>query len=96
MLGNPAKRDSRNPRPAGTRTGQGRKLDRRLGRGAAAPRVEGRLATRAAQIGMAAFSYAAEAWIEDPTEGLDAHLDCAFEQLRVVSSTNPRPDPDGG
>jgi AcrR family transcriptional regulator len=57
--------------------------------------VEGRLATLAAQTGMAAFGHAVASWIEFPTEGLDAHLDRAFEQLHALSSTNRRADPNG-
>ena len=44
-------------------------------------------ATLAAQVGMAAFSYAAGAWFADPTPGLDAHLTRAFAALHDLSAT---------
>ena len=49
--------------------------------------VEEGLATLASQVGMAAFSYAANAWFDDPTPGLDAHLKRAFAMLRQLSPT---------
>ncbi len=48
--------------------------------------VEGRLATFAAQLGMAAFGQAFAAWIEDPEKSLPAHLDDVFAQMRSLSS----------
>jgi AcrR family transcriptional regulator len=45
------------------------------------------VATLAAQVGMAAFSYAARAWFEDPTLALDDHLARAFDELHALSST---------
>jgi AcrR family transcriptional regulator len=48
--------------------------------------VEAGVATLAAQVGMAAFSHAANAWFDDPTPGLDAHLTRAFDALRDLSS----------
>lgn len=57
--------------------------------------VEGRLATLAAQAGMAAFSHAVTSWLDDASDGLAAHLDRAFDQLRVLSSTNHGTDPHG-
>jgi AcrR family transcriptional regulator len=50
---------------------------------------EARLSTLAAQVGAAAFSYAWTAWLDDASDGLKAHLDCAFNQLFLLSS-NPR------
>ena len=44
-------------------------------------------ATLAAQVGMAALGYAAEAWFDDPTPGLDAHLRRAFDMLHQLSPT---------
>jgi AcrR family transcriptional regulator len=52
--------------------------------------VEDGLAALAAQVGMAAFSYAASAWFEDPARGLDAHLTHAFDALDQLSSTFAR------
>jgi AcrR family transcriptional regulator len=49
--------------------------------------VEPRLATLAAQTGMAAFSHALTAWIDDPGTNLDQHLFRAFEELRGLSAT---------
>jgi AcrR family transcriptional regulator len=48
--------------------------------------VEDGLATLAAQVGMAAFGHAANAWFEDPTRGLDVHLARAFDALSHLSS----------
>ena len=45
------------------------------------------LANLAAQVGMAAFGYAAQAWFDDPTPGLDAHLTRAFRMLHRLSPT---------
>ena len=50
------------------------------------------LATLAAQVGMAAFGYAAKAWFDDPRPGLDAHLRRAFETLHYLSPTVCQPD----
>ena len=47
--------------------------------------VEAKLAALAAQVGMAAFSYAARAWFEDPTETFDVHLTQAFQALNRMS-----------
>ena len=49
--------------------------------------VDAPLAFLAAQTAMAAFSYAASAWLEEPKSGLDAHLTRAFDQLHALSST---------
>ncbi|GAA5064930.1 TetR family transcriptional regulator [Streptomyces similanensis] len=49
--------------------------------------VADRLAGLAAQAGWAAFHHAAQAWIDDPSQGLDAHLLRAFEDLRILSAT---------
>ena len=43
------------------------------------------LASLAAQVGMAAFGYAAEAWFDDPSPGLDTHLRRAFDTLHHLS-----------
>ncbi|THD55546.1 hypothetical protein [Phenylobacterium sp.] len=48
--------------------------------------VEKGVATLAAQVGMAAFGYAASAWFADPSSGLDAHLARAFDALQALSS----------
>lgn len=52
--------------------------------------VEDGAAMLAAQVGMAAFSHAANAWFHDPAPGLEAHLTRAFEELRDLSSTTRR------
>jgi len=49
--------------------------------------VEAGVATLAAQVGMAAFGYAASAWFADPAAGLGAHLTRAFDELHGLSST---------
>ena len=48
--------------------------------------VDDAYAAFAAQVGMAAFGYAARTWFDDPTTGLDAHLTRAFNQLHALSS----------
>jgi AcrR family transcriptional regulator len=48
--------------------------------------VEAGAAMLAAQVGMAAFGYAANAWFEDPAPGLAAHLTHAFATLQDLSS----------
>jgi AcrR family transcriptional regulator len=45
-----------------------------------------RLAILAAQTGWATFQAAAEVWIEDPSQDLQAHLDQAFDDLRTLSA----------
>ncbi len=45
-----------------------------------------RRAGLAAQAGWATFQHAAEAWIDDPSRGLAAHLTEAFEDLRALSA----------
>jgi hypothetical protein len=57
--------------------------------------VEGRLATLAAQVGMAAFSHAVDSWLDEGSGGLDAHLDHAFDQLRLLSCKQKGADQDG-
>jgi AcrR family transcriptional regulator len=47
--------------------------------------VADRLVGLAAQTGWAAFHQAAQAWIEDPSQSLDAHLLQAFDDLRALS-----------
>lgn len=49
--------------------------------------VPGRLAGLAAQTGWGTFHHAAQAWIDDPSEDLDTHLDRAFDDLRALSTT---------
>jgi AcrR family transcriptional regulator len=49
--------------------------------------VDDRLASLAAQTGWAAFHHAAQAWIDDPSQSLDAHLSRAFDDLRALSAT---------
>ena len=45
-----------------------------------------RLATLAAQTGMAVFQYAVVSWFADPSRGLGAYLDHAFDELGRLSS----------
>lgn len=47
--------------------------------------VEPAAADLAAQVGMAAFGYAARAWLQDPAAGLDACLGRAFEALQALA-----------
>ena len=49
--------------------------------------VDERLATLAAQTGMAAFHYAVASWFADPSCHLRAYLDNAFEELYRLSSS---------
>lgn len=49
--------------------------------------VADRLASLAAQTGWAAFHHAAQAWIDDPSRSLDAHLLQAVHDLRTLSAT---------
>ncbi|MFH9244087.1 TetR family transcriptional regulator [Streptomyces lydicus] len=51
--------------------------------------VPARLAGLAAQAGWATFHQAAQAWIDDPSQSLDAHLLQAFDDLRALSATVP-------
>ncbi|MFG2395726.1 hypothetical protein ACGFSF_01225 [Streptomyces lydicus] len=51
--------------------------------------VPDRLAGLAAQTGWATFHQAAQAWIDDPSQSLDAHLLQAFDDLRALSATAP-------
>ncbi|MET7642542.1 helix-turn-helix domain-containing protein [Streptomyces sp. NPDC005426] len=51
--------------------------------------VPDRLAGLAAHTGWAAFHQAAQAWIDDPSKSLDAHLIRAFDDLRALSATAP-------
>ncbi|MFJ4620440.1 TetR family transcriptional regulator [Streptomyces sp. NPDC088812] len=51
--------------------------------------VADRLAGLAAQTGWAAFHHAAQAWIDDPSQSLDAHLLQAFDDLRALSVPVP-------
>jgi AcrR family transcriptional regulator len=48
--------------------------------------VPDRLAGLAAQTGWAAFHHAVQAWIDDPSQSLGAHLQSAFDDLRALSS----------
>lgn len=49
--------------------------------------VPARLADLAAQTGWATFHHAAQAWIDDASRKLDAHLLQAFDDLRALSAT---------
>jgi hypothetical protein len=51
--------------------------------------VPSRLAGLAAQAGWATFHQAVQAWIDDPSQRLNAHLDLAFDDLRALSATAP-------
>jgi AcrR family transcriptional regulator len=51
--------------------------------------VPDRLAGLAAQSGWATFHHAAQAWIDDPSQSLDAHLLQAFDDLHALSATVP-------
>jgi AcrR family transcriptional regulator len=55
--------------------------------------VPDRLAGLAAQTGWAAFDHAAQAWIDDPSQSLDAHLLQTFDDLRALSTTAPPAKP---
>lgn len=48
--------------------------------------VEANLATLAAGTGMAVFGHAVRAWIEDPSLGLEVHLDRSFQALHGLSA----------
>jgi len=50
--------------------------------------IDDAVAALAAQVGMAAFGYAATAWFHDPAPGLDAHLTRAFDALHSLSATS--------
>jgi AcrR family transcriptional regulator len=52
--------------------------------------VPDRLAGLAAHTGWAAFHHAAQAWIDDPSQSLDAHLLQVFDDLRALSANVPR------
>ncbi|GAB3149676.1 hypothetical protein GCM10027161_47830 [Microbispora hainanensis] len=52
-------------------------------------RVPERLAGLASQTGWAAFHHAMQAWIDDPSRSLYAHLLQAFDDLRALSATAP-------
>ncbi|PSR65501.1 MULTISPECIES: TetR family transcriptional regulator [Nocardia] len=43
----------------------------------------------AARTGWATYQYAVHAWIDDPADGLDAHLCRAFHDLRTLSADAP-------
>jgi AcrR family transcriptional regulator len=47
--------------------------------------VPSRLAELAAQTGWATYRQAVRAWTADPTQGLDAHLCQAFDDLRTLT-----------
>ncbi|MGW5265614.1 TetR family transcriptional regulator [Microbispora sp. NPDC004025] len=51
--------------------------------------VGDRLAGLAARTGWAAFHQAVQAWIDDPSQSLDAHLLEAFDDLRALSAAAP-------
>ncbi|HWF76455.1 MAG TPA: helix-turn-helix domain-containing protein [Caulobacteraceae bacterium] len=48
--------------------------------------VDEAVAGLAAQVGMAALSYAARTWAQDPAAGMDAHLRRAFDALQRLSA----------
>ncbi|GHE84143.1 TetR family transcriptional regulator [Amycolatopsis deserti] len=48
------------------------------------------VADLAARTGWAAYQHAVQAWIDDPGEGLDAHLRRAFDELRALSAATTR------
>jgi MftR C-terminal domain len=48
--------------------------------------VADRPAALAAHAGWGAFHQAAQAWIDDPSQSLDAHLSQAFDDLRALSA----------
>ncbi|WP_344485717.1 TetR family transcriptional regulator [Nonomuraea monospora] len=54
--------------------------------------VADRQAGLAAHVGWAAFHHAAQAWIDDPAQSLDAHLLRAFDDLRALCLTTPAGD----
>ncbi|MEV0162344.1 TetR family transcriptional regulator [Nonomuraea fuscirosea] len=54
--------------------------------------VADRLAGLAAHTGWAAFHHAAQAWIDDSTQSLDAYLLQAFDDLRALSLATPAGD----
>ncbi len=62
-------------------------LTRALSAALASRGVAEDLATLAAQVGMAAFSHAAQAWLAEPKPGLEAHLEHAFQKLHELSSS---------
>lgn len=51
--------------------------------------VADRLAGLAAQTGWSTFHHAAQDWIDDPSQNLDAHLLQAFDDLRALSRPAP-------
>jgi hypothetical protein len=54
--------------------------------------VEDRAAMLAAQVGMAVFGHAANAWFENPSLGLRIHLERAFPTLHGLSASgSPAP-----
>ncbi|MDL4815083.1 TetR family transcriptional regulator [Actinomadura opuntiae] len=59
--------------------------------------VADRLADLAAQTGWATFHHGVQAWIDDPSQGLDEHLRQAFDDLRALSASAPpaRERPEG-
>jgi AcrR family transcriptional regulator len=52
--------------------------------------VKPALAALAAQVGMAAFTYAVSAWFADPAGGLSANLRRAFDQLSWLAAPNEK------
>jgi len=51
--------------------------------------VDERLATLAAQTGMATWRYAVGSWFADPGGGLGTYLDRAFDELDGLASSFP-------
>ena len=50
--------------------------------------VAGRLATLAAQIGLATLAHAVAAWLDDPAGVLDEHITRAFQETRALAAKN--------
>ncbi|SUA44699.1 mycofactocin system transcriptional regulator [Nocardia africana] len=48
--------------------------------------IETGTADLAARTGWAAYQHAVRAWIDDPADGLDAHLSRAFHELRALAA----------
>jgi AcrR family transcriptional regulator len=48
--------------------------------------VSAEMADLGARTGWAAYQHAVQAWVDDPTQGLDARLRQAFDDLRALSA----------
>jgi len=55
--------------------------------------VDESLAALASQVGMAAFSHAARAWLDDPATDLGTHLTRAYAEVQRLSTLPDRSDP---